>query len=101
MQVPRGREDLSSIPLENPPISDDPGGAHTAITADGERQETVREDLGVRDAAGLAVGELLSLMNRAAAAVTTRTTDMREEAPPFPASQLKPPGVFTMQSCCV
>ncbi|KAF0027416.1 hypothetical protein F2P81_020157 [Scophthalmus maximus] len=38
-------------------------GADTAIIADGEWQEAVSEDLGVRDAAGLALGECVSLTN--------------------------------------
>uniref|UniRef100_A0A3Q3L044 1-acylglycerol-3-phosphate O-acyltransferase 5 (lysophosphatidic acid acyltransferase, epsilon) n=1 Tax=Labrus bergylta TaxID=56723 RepID=A0A3Q3L044_9LABR len=83
------------------------GGPDTAITADGERQETVRADLGVRDAAGLAVGESLPLTNRAEAATMTRTTDMSEAAPfffLFVLFSLHPNNtrcVHLMQSCSV
>lgn len=72
-QIPRGRQTVSAEPLENPPVGDDFGRTYTAIAADGERQETVREDLGVRDTAGLAVGELFSLTKGAEAATTRRT----------------------------
>lgn len=76
MQVPRGRKTISAEPPQNPPIGDDLGGTDTAITADGKRQETVRENLGVRDTAGLVVGERFSLTNGAETATMRRTKDM-------------------------
>lgn len=87
MQVPGGGQTFSAEALENPPLSHDPGGTDTAIAADGERQETVRENLGVRDAAGLAVGERFSLTNRPEAATTTRRTkDLERRCHFFPVS---------------
>lgn len=61
VEFPRRGQTLSTESLKDPSIVDDLRGAHTAITADGERQETLRENLGLRDAAGLAVGEHFSL----------------------------------------
>lgn len=85
LQVPRGRQTISAEPLQDHPISDDLGGADTAITADGERQETVRENLGVWDTAGLAVGEHFSLTNGAQAAMMRCTEDMERRCH-FPVS---------------
>lgn len=63
-QVPQGGKSVSTEALQDPPVSDDPGRTDTATAADGERQETLRADLGLRDAAGLGVGESLPLANR-------------------------------------
>ena len=68
MQFPRRGQTFSTEPLKNPPVSDDPGGTDTAITADRQRQETVCENLGVRDTSWLAVGEFFPLTTRAEAA---------------------------------
>lgn len=97
MQVPRGGQTLSSQPFQNPPISDYLGGTDTAITADGERQETVREDLGVRDAAGLAVGERFSLTNRAEGCHDETHKRTWRETSPFSCIATTQ-GVFQMQS---
>lgn len=61
MQVPRGRQSVLPEPLQNPPVCAGLGGPHAAVTPERERKEGVREDLGVRDPAGLAVGERVAL----------------------------------------
>lgn len=96
MQVPRGRQSVSAEALQNPPLGADPGGAHTAAAADGEWQETVREDLGVRDAAGLAVGQRVSLTNGGARR-HPETHRRRGETVPFSCITATR-GVFPMQS---
>lgn len=63
-QVPRGGPSFPSEPLQNPPVSDGPGGTDAVAAADGERQESLRENLGVRDAARLALGQRLPLTHR-------------------------------------
>lgn len=75
MQVPRGRQTFSTEPHKNPPISTDLGGADTAITADWDRQETVCENVGVRDSSRMAVGECFSITYGAVAATMRRTKD--------------------------
>lgn len=65
LPVPWAGQTFSADALKNPPLRDDPGGADTATTADGERQENIRENLGVWDAAGLAVGKLFPLTSGA------------------------------------
>lgn len=94
MHLPRGGQTFSTEPLKNPPVSGDLGGADTAITADRERQETVFENLGIRDTSRVAVGEFLPLTNRVEAAIMRRTKDM-ERCCHFPASQHK---VFQMHN---
>ena len=86
-QVPRWRQTVSAKPLENPPVSHDLGRTDTAVTADRDRQETVCEDLGLWDAAGLAVGERVSLTNGRAEAATVRRTKRIERRCHFPVSQ--------------
>lgn len=61
MQVPRGGQAFSSEPVQNPPVGGYLGGTDAANAPDRERQETVRQNLGVRDAAGLALGQRLPL----------------------------------------
>lgn len=61
MQVLRGRQSFRSEPLENPPVSGCLGGTRTAVAFDREWKEGVREDLGVWDTPGLAVGECVPL----------------------------------------
>lgn len=81
MQVPRRGQTFSAESLENPALGGDLGRTDTADAADRKRQETVHENLGVRDASGLAVGERFSLTNRGQTATMRRTKDL--EMVPF------------------
>lgn len=83
MQVSQRRQSLSTDALENPSLRDDPGGADTANAADRERQEAVRKNLDVWDAAGLAVGECFPLTNAAEAATLRRTNNFGKRLPFF------------------
>lgn len=61
MQIPRRGQNLSTEPLQVPSLCANFGRANTANAADGERQKTLRENLGLRDTAGLALDEHFSL----------------------------------------
>lgn len=95
--IPRRGQGLSAESLQDPPIFDYLGGAHTAITADRERQDTVRENLGLRDAVGLAVGQHFSLKTANEERRLTRwDTQTQKEVPPSWAATTQK--VFQMQS---
>lgn len=83
IQVPWSGQSLSFESLQDPPIFDHLGGSHTAITADGERQVTLRENLGLRDPAGLAVGQHFSLKKTCGeeGRLTRRDTQTQKEVP--------------------
>lgn len=77
MQVPRWGQTFSAESLKNPALLGHPWGTDTANAADRKGQEAVRENLGVWDAAGLAVGKHFSLTNRGQSATMRRTKDSR------------------------
>lgn len=61
MQVLRGRQSFRAEPLQNPAVGGCLGGNRAAAAFDGGRKAGVREDLGVWDTPGLAVGERVPL----------------------------------------
>lgn len=78
MQVPRRGQTFPTESLKNSPVTDDPGSTYNAFTADWKWQKTVCENLGLRDTSWMAVGQCLSITERAEATILVHKNTKRQ-----------------------